>query len=175
MRSLLLELCLVLAAAQGLCWVLARGLRVRLEARAAGLGLLVPLLFLPPFLTRDTVLAPPGAIAGVLPLHGLPPVRLTHLIQSDSLYQFLPWELEIRHALRERRLPLWSDRLDGGSSPWINPSAGVLSPLAMLARPLPIQDFLLGLLALQMLLACEGTWLLARQLGVSRLSSLLPS
>jgi hypothetical protein len=173
MGSLLLELCLVLAAAQGLCWVLARGLRVRLEARAAAFGLLLPLLFLSPFLTRDTVLAPTGTIAGVLPIHGLPPVRLTHLIQSDTLYQFLPWELEVRHALRERRLPLWSDRLDGGSSPWINPSAGVLSPLAMLARPLPIQDFLLGLLALKMLLACEGTWLLARQLGVSRISSLL--
>ena len=168
-----LEICLLLAAAQGICWVLARGLGVRLEGRAVALGLVLPLVFLSPFLNRHTLLAPTGTIAGVLPLHGLPPVRATHLIQSDTLYQFIPWELEIRHALHEHRLPLWSDLLDGGSSPWINPAAGVLSPLAMLARPLPIQDFLLGLLALKMLLACEGAWVLARQLGISPGSRLL--
>jgi hypothetical protein len=171
--SLLIELCLLLAAAQGLCWVLARGLGARLEARAMALGLALPLLFLSPYLFDDTLLAPTGVIAGVLPLPGLPPVRFSHLVQSDTMYQFLPWELEIRHALRQHRLPLWSDLLDGGSSLWNNPQAGVLSPLAMLARPLAIQHFLLGLLALKMLLAYEGTWLLARQLGISRASAWL--
>src|SRR5437588_530800 len=173
--SLTFELCLLLAVAQGGCLLLARGLRggPRLEWRAAALGLALPLLFLSPFLLDDTLLAPTGVIAGVLPLHGLPPVRFSHLIQSDTMYQFLPWELEVRHAVRGHRLPLWSDLLDGGSSPWINPQAGVLSPLAMLARAVPIQWFLLAMLALKMLLACEGTWLLARQAGVSRASALL--
>jgi Bacterial membrane protein YfhO len=166
-----LKLCLLLAAAQGLCWVMARGLGVRLPPRAAALGLALPLLFLSPFLIGDVLLAPTGVLAGALPLRGLPPVSATHLIQSDTLYQFLPWELEVRHALRQLRLPFWSDLLDGGSSPWINPQAGVLSPLAMLARALPIQHFLLGMLALKMMLAGEGTWLLARQVGVSRASA----
>jgi hypothetical protein len=166
-----LKLCLLLAAAQGLCWLLARGLGARLSARAVALGLALPLLFLSPFLVEDTLLAPTGVLAKVLPLRGLPPIRATHLIQSDTIYQFLPWELEVRHALREGRLPLWSDLLDGGSSPWINPVAGVLSPLATLARALPIQHFLLALLALKMLIACEGAWLLARRLGISRASS----
>jgi hypothetical protein len=171
--SLLIELCLLLAVAQGLCWVLARGLGARLEGRAMALGLALPLLILSPYLFEDTLLAPTGVIAGVLPLPGLPPVRFSHLVQSDTMYQFLPWELEIRHALRQHRLPLWSDLLDGGSSLWNNPQAGVLSPLAMLARPLAIQHFLLGLLALKMLLAYEGTWLLARQLGISRAAAWL--
>ena len=171
--SLLIELCLLLAAAQGLCWALARGLGARLEARTMALGLALPLLLLSPYLFKDTLLAPTGVIAGVLPLPGLPPVRFSHLVQSDTMYQFLPWELEIRHALRQHRLPLWSDLLDGGSSLWNNPQAGVLSPLAMLARPLAIQHFLLGLLALKLLLACEGTWLLARQLGISRAAAWL--
>jgi len=171
--SLLIELCLLLAVAQGLCWVLARGLGTRLERRAMALGLALPLLILSPYLFDDTLLAPTGVIAGVLPLPGLPPVRFSHLVQSDTMYQFLPWELEIRHALRQHRLPLWSDLLDGGSSLWNNPQAGVLSPLAMLARPLAIQHFLLGLLALKMLLAFEGTWLLARQLGTSRAAAWL--
>jgi hypothetical protein len=171
--SLLIELCLLLAAAQGLCWALARGLGARLEARTMALGLALPLVLLSPYLFEDTVLAPTGVIAGVLPLPGLPPVRFSHLVQSDTMYQFLPWELEIRHALRQHRLPLWSDLLDGGSSLWNNPQAGVLSPLAMLARPLAIQHFLLGLLALKLLLAYEGTWLLARQLGISRAAAWL--
>lgn len=170
---LLIELCLLLAAAQGLCWVLARGLGARLERRTMALGFALPLLMLSPYLFDDTLLAPTGVIAGVLPLPGLPPVRFSHLVQSDTMYQFLPWELEIRHALRQHRLPLWSDLLDGGSSLWNNPQAGVLSPLAMLARPLAIQHFLLGLLALKLLLAFEGTWLLARQLGISRAAAWL--
>src|ERR1700720_2111080 len=171
--SLLIELCLLLAVAQGVCWVLPPGLGTRLERRAMALGLALPVLFLSPYLFDDTLLAPTGVIAGVLPLPGLPPVRFSHLVQSDTMYQFLPWELEIRHALRQHRLPLWSDLLDGGSSLWNNPQAGVLSPLAMLARPLAIQHFLLGLLALKMLLAFEGTWLLARQLGISRAAAWL--
>jgi hypothetical protein len=171
--SLLIELCLLLAAAQAMCWLLARGLGTRLEWRAMALGLALPLLLLWPFLFDDTVLAPTGVIAGVLPLPGLPPVRFSHLVQSDTMYQFLPWELEIRHALRQHRLPLWSDLLDGGSSLWNNPQAGVLSPLAMLARPVAIQHFLLAMLALKMLLACEGAWLLARRVGISRASASL--
>jgi|GEM_PF-682866 len=168
---LLIELCLLLAVAQAMCWLLARGLGARLEWRAMALGLALPLLLLSPFLFDDTLLAPTGVIAGVLPLPGLPPVRYSHLVQSDTMYQFLPWELEIRHALRQHRLPLWSDLLDGGSSLWNNPQAGVLSPLAMLARPVAIQHFLLAMLALKMLLACEGAWLLARHVGISRASA----
>src|SRR5262249_1649697 len=92
---------------------------------------------------------------------------------NASIYQFPPWELEIRHALAARRLPFWSDLLEGGSSPWANPQAGVLSPLQIPARLLPIQHHLLGALALKILVACEGTWLLARRVGRSPASSLL--
>ena len=88
--TLTIELCLLLAVAQGVCLLLARGLGVRLERRAMALGLALPLLFLSPFLVGDTLLAPTGVIAGMLPLNGLPPVRFTHMIQSDTLYQFLP-------------------------------------------------------------------------------------
>ena len=158
-----------LAVLQGVCWLLARGLGVRLERRVAILGLLLPLLFLLPWLLDSTrVLAPTDILQDIIPgAPKLPAVNRYNLL-NDTMFQFLPWELEIRHALRDGRLPLWSDTLEGGSSPWTNPQAGVLSPLAMLARPLPIQDFLLGMLALKILLAFEGTWLLARAVGVSR-------
>ncbi|HVT57776.1 MAG TPA: hypothetical protein VHR45_05205 [Thermoanaerobaculia bacterium] len=158
---------------QAICLALAWGLEVRLERRAAACGLLLPLAFLSPWLWSGDLLVPTGTLDRALPFPELRHVRVTHQLLSDTVYQFLPWELEVRHALRARHLPLWSDRLDGGSSPWLNPQAGVLSPIAMLARPLPIQHFLLATLALKMLLGFEGVWLLVRRLGRSRWSALL--
>ena len=62
----------------------------------------------------------------------------------------------MRHALAARRLPLWSDALEGGSSPWVNPQSGTLSPIAFLARPLPIQHHLTAAHVLKMTIALEG-------------------
>src|SRR3954449_2949666 len=70
-------------------------------------------------------------------------------------------------------LPFWSDTLEGGSSPWANPQAGVLSPLRMAARAVPIQHHLLAELAFKLLVAFQGTWIVARLAGRSRASSLL--
>ncbi|HEV7514750.1 MAG TPA: YfhO family protein [Thermoanaerobaculia bacterium] len=170
---LVLTLAVALALTQGLCWLLARGLGLRLGRWAVVGGLLLPLALLAPWLDGSRLLAPCDIL--MAPIPGAP--QLPHLdrhdLLNDSIYQFLPWELEIRHALAARRLPFWSDLLEGGSSPWANPQAGVLSPLQMPARLLPIQHHLLGALALKILVAFEGTWLLARRVGRSRLSSLL--
>ena len=75
-------------------------------------------------------------------------------------------------SLSAKRMPFWSDVLEGGSSMWSNPQAGVLSPLQMVARVFPIQYHLLAALALKMLVAFQGTWLLARVVGRSRAASL---
>ncbi len=96
-----------------------------------------------------------------------------HAKLNDTIYQFVPWEIEVRRAFAERRLPLWSDRIDGGSSPWANPQAEVLSPVRMLARLVPVEDSILTALALKMLVALQGTWLAARLLGASEGPALL--
>src|SRR5882724_2060575 len=170
---LLLTLVVALALTQGVCWLLARGLGLRLGRWPVVLGLLLPLVLLAPWLGGTRLLAPCDILK--VPLPGAPQIADLdrHDLLNDSIYQFLPWELEIRHALAARRLPFWSDLLEGGSSPWSNPQAGVLSPLQIPARLLPIQHHLLGALALKILVAFEGTWLLARRVGRSRGSSLL--
>lgn len=169
----------LLLLVQSVCLLLARGLGSRLRWQPMALGLALPLLVVAPWLAGPDLLAPcnvlrelPDAVKDRTDLAAL--LRPDpYDILNDVMYQLLPWELEVRHALAERRLPFWSDLLDGGSNLWANPQAGVLSPLAALARVAPIQHHLLVALALKLLLACEGTWLLCRRLGRSRAAATL--
>jgi hypothetical protein len=159
---------------QALCWLLARGLGLRLGRSAVLGGWIAPLLVLAPWIAGPALLAPCNLLQQVAP--GAPVIlsaEREHDLLNDVIYQLLPWELEVRHAFAQGRLPLWSDSLGGGSSPWSNPQAGALSPLQMAARGLPLQHHLLGALILKLLVGFQGTWLLARSTGRSRASSLL--
>ncbi|HEV2856019.1 MAG TPA: YfhO family protein [Thermoanaerobaculia bacterium] len=158
---------------QAACWLLARGLGLRLSKWAVLGSWLAPLVVLAPWLGGNPLLVSCDILGRGVP--GAPAIERSgsHDLLNDTVYQLLPWELEVRHALSDRRLPFWSDALEGGSSPWANPQAGALSPLQMAARALPIQHHLLGTLALKMLVAFQGTWLLARLAGRSRAASLL--
>jgi hypothetical protein len=162
----------VMAMLQAVCWLLAKGLGGRLERGAAVCGWLAPLVLLAPWLGGGELLVPCDILSNVPGAPAIERSRAFDLL-NDTVYQILPWDLEVRHALAEGRLPFWSDLLEGGSSPWANPQAGVLSPLQMAARVVPIQHHLLAELAFKLLVAFQGTWLLARFAGRSRVSSLL--
>jgi hypothetical protein len=170
---LFVKLLALLGAMQVVCWLLAKGLGRRLPRHVIVLGVALPLVLLFPWFDRTRLMVPSDLLQRMIP--GAPEVPASHRhdLLNDAIYQFIPWELEVRHALSDRRLPLWSDSLEGGSSPWVNPQAQVLSPIAMPARAVPIQHHLLAALALKILVAFEGAWLLARFVGVSRLSSLI--
>jgi hypothetical protein len=170
---LFLGLLAVLGVMQVVCWLLARGAGRRLERHVMVLGLVLPLVLVFPWIDRTRLLVPADILQRAIPFAPRVEATFRHDLLNDAVYQFLPWELEVRHALSDLRLPLWSDDLEGGSSPWVNPQAAPVSPIAMPARALPIQHFLLVTLALKILVAFEGTWVLARTVGVSRLSSLL--
>lgn len=148
-------------------------LRLPWKVQAAAMGL--PLVVLLPLLHGNRLLAPTdGPILANLP--DAPRVAdpdIAHGVFNDAILQLLPWEAEVRRGFSAGHLPLWSDLLDGGSSPWVNPQAAVLSPIAMLGRLLPLEHFLLGTLAVKILLAFEGCWLLARVLGARRFTAAL--
>jgi hypothetical protein len=162
----------VMLGLQAVCWLLAKGLGIRLEKSVVACAWLAPLVVLAPWLSGRELLVPCDILANV---PGAPVIERprTHDLLNDTVYQILPWDLEVRHALADRRLPFWSDTLEGGSSPWANPQAGVLSPLRMAARAVPIQHHLLAELAFKLLVAFQGTWIVARLAGRSRASSLL--
>ncbi len=136
-------------------------------------------MLLAPWLVQGRLLVPCNLLRVLPDVHRTvpeaPPVAAAdpYDVLNDVVYQLLSWELEVRHALAARRLPFWSDAVDGGCSLWANPQAGAAAPLAMLARGVPIQHHLLAALALKLLLACQGTWLLCRRVGRSRAASLL--
>src|SRR4051812_40470937 len=177
MRFLNLQVVVPLLAAmlatQALCWLLVRGLGLRLERRVVLGGWIAPLVVLAPWLAGHSLLVPCNLLQEGAPGAPYLAADRRYDLLNDVVYQILPWELEVRHALAHGRLPLWSDDLGGGSSPWSNPQAGALPPLQMAVRPLPLQSHLLGALILKLLVGFQGTWLLARLAGRSRASSLL--
>jgi membrane protein YfhO len=166
---------LALLLGQAVAWCLARCMSLALPWKIQAVGSCAPLALLLPLLAGHRLLAPTDApIPANLP--DAPRVEqpdVAHGVFNDAILQLLPWEAEVRRGFAEGHLPLWSDLLDGGSSPWINPQAAVLSPIAMLGRLLPLEHFLLGMLAVKILLAFEGCWLLARALGAGRFSAVL--
>src|SRR5687768_16210845 len=111
--ELQLRLLAALLAAQGALWLLSRACSWRLRREAVLAGLLLPWIVLWPWIAGDMLLAPTGALAtqvpGTLHLERVDPWLELH----DVLSQNIPWEIEVRHALAARRLPFWSDALDG--------------------------------------------------------------
>ena len=164
---------LALAAMQVALWFIARILRRPLTPSVMAAGLILPHAVLAPWILNNSLLLPTVHVQRAFP--GAPRVDADsrHAKLNDTVYQFVPWEIEVRRAFAERRLPLWSDRIDGGSSPWANPQAEVLSPVRMLARLVPVEDSMLTALALKMLIALQGTWLAARLFGASEGAALL--
>jgi hypothetical protein len=148
-------------------WWLSRVLDRRLRPSVVAAGLLLPHLVLAPWFSSQRILLPTIIVERTFP--GAPRVASDshHAVLNDAVFQFVPWESEVRAALREGRLPLWSDQIDGGSSPWANPQAQVLSPVKFLARLVPIEDSLATVMVLTMIVAFEGTWVAARLFGAS--------
>lgn len=147
--------------------LLARLTGGRLTPLLSTLAVLVPLVLLAPWLERGRTVAPTGFLRQVIPGARLGAVTDVYGAQlNDVVAQLLPWELEVRKAFAAGRPPLWSDLLDGGSSPWANPQAGVLSPVALIARAFPFRHFLLAALACKLAIALAGAGALARRLGM---------
>ena len=152
---------------------LSRLLRVRLSRAVVVASILLPHLVLLPWFLNDDLVMPGALIQMNFPGAPVMETDRGHVGLSDIVNQLIPWEVDVRRALAAGRAPLWSDAIDGGSSPWANPQAGVLSPIAMLARLVPIQDSLQTSIVLKMLIALQGMWLLCRLIGASRAAALI--
>ena len=146
---------------------LARLLGRRPRPTDLAIGFLLPFVILGPYLATGRLFVPTAA--WTLQIPGAPPaaqVDSFDLDMNDAVFQLLPWESEVRHALGAGRLPLWSDTVGGGSELWGNLQTQVLSPIALGARLFPLRHHLLASFALKLLIAFLGATLLARAHGV---------
>ncbi len=169
---LLLRLGAAFLLLQATLALLARGVGRRLRPEAIFAAWALPALLLLPWLTGPHLIIPTSVLGGHIPGTEKRPEEPIWKL-NDLVFQLTPWEIENRRAFGRGRLPLWSDRIDGGSSPWANPQASVLAPTSMAARLLPVEHHALAALALKILVALEGAWVAARALGVRRPAALL--
>ncbi|GMU66734.1 MAG: hypothetical protein AMXMBFR36_30080 [Acidobacteriota bacterium] len=163
-----------MALALALAFALARGLGRPLRRESAIAAVVLPLVLLFPWIGGDRLLLPTGNLARGIPGTGVAAFDDPYArVLNDVSLQFAPWEMEVRRQFAAGHLPLWSDRVNGGSSPLANPQAAVLSPISMLARLVPVRHHFLAQLALRIQLALLGTWIVARMLGTRRPAALL--
>ena len=87
-------------------------------------------------------------------------------LQFDSAYVFEPDGLQVREALRDARLPVWSSKLAAGLPLLASQQSAPLYPLTWLGAVFPYWESLAWIAVLKLTLAALGTFLLARALGL---------
>ncbi|HET9226720.1 MAG TPA: hypothetical protein VFR31_08635, partial [Thermoanaerobaculia bacterium] len=134
----------------------------------AGMALLAPALSIP-----DGIPSPAGTLAAVPPWQGTGDPADGNPVLRDVTFQIQPWQLFVRRELREGRLPLWNPHQFSGAPFWSNGQSAPLFPLHLLFAALPLQLGFVLLPWLRLLIAGCGTWVLGRELGLSRPAALL--
>jgi hypothetical protein len=87
---------------------------------------------------------------------------------SDQVYAFYPWKVELWRAFSERRIPLWTPDMNCGQPMMGNGQVGVWDPFWLVAHLVPLADSFLVAATLKLLIGGISTFLLARQLGITR-------
>ncbi|HLF24918.1 MAG TPA: YfhO family protein [Anaerolineae bacterium] len=92
---------------------------------------------------------------------------------SDVVYFIYPWQVEMRRALSEGRVPLWTPYINNGQPMLANGQVGAWDPFWLVARLFPFHDSFLIVAILKLCVAGLSTFLLARQLGTGQRGALL--
>ena len=92
---------------------------------------------------------------------------------SDQVYHTYPWKVELRRALSERRIPLWTSKINCGQPMMGNGQVGVLDPFWLLAHLFPLNDSFFVVAILKLWVGGISTFLLARQVGIGRRGAIL--
>jgi hypothetical protein len=137
--------------------------------RRVALGFyLLTLVFLWQPLTQRVVNAPLDVLQFVPPWTTLAPPGLTRATASnyelqDVVMQMIPWADQVRESWRALHVPLWND-LSGCGYPLLgNAQSAALSPLRLLALPLPLAYSMAAEAAMKLLVALTFTFLYCRR------------
>ena len=92
---------------------------------------------------------------------------------SDVVYFSYPWQVETRRALADSRVPLWTPYINGGQPMLGNGQIGVWDPFWLIARLFPLHSSFFVAAFLKLGVGGIFTYLLARELGISRRGAIL--
>ncbi len=159
-------------------WLRPEGGGLRAWLRAAGVpwavcGLAATLLLAPALAIPDGVPSPGASLASLPPWQGVADPAAGNPQLRDVTVQIRPWLLFLRHELRHGRMPYWNPHQLAGTPFWANGQSAPLFPLHLLFALLPVQLGLVLLPWLRLVLGGCGAWALARELGTSRVASLV--
>jgi hypothetical protein len=155
---------ILVAAVYALAVWLARRGRVDLPWRVAALfyGLVLVFLFRP--LTQAAVSVPVDFIRILPPWeHGGRAPALSNSAMNDLPMQIIPWAAQVRDAWRSLHFPLWNHLAGAGYPLLANGQSSALSPIRLLALPLPLGYAMTAEAAMKLLIALTFMYLLCRR------------
>jgi hypothetical protein len=161
---------LYVAALYALAVWLARRAGVAIPVRVALFFYAIVLIFLFKPMTQAYVNLPVDIVTTLPPWSfALPKHRVQNFEMNDIVMQIVPWAHQAREALRSFHWPLWNSMSGAGYPLLANGQSSGLSPLRILALPLPLGYAFTAEAAMKMLIALTFTYLFARRRGWNEL------
>ncbi len=139
--------------------------------RVAALFYALVLIFLWRPMTQDYVNVPVDYLSRLPPWALVARGTTVNAEINDIPMQMIPWAHEVREQWKSLQFPLWNPTTASGSVLLANGQSAALSPLRMLALPLPLGDSFTAEAAMKMLIALTFTFLFCRRRGYSEVAS----
>jgi hypothetical protein len=152
---------------------LARRAGIELRWRIAALFYVLTLLFLLRPMTTRTVSFPTDVLQLIPPWKdtAVTPLNVSNYELQDVTMQMVPWAHEVRTAWRSLRVPLWTELAGCGYPLLANMQSAALSPLRLLALPLPLGYAMTAEAAMKILIGLTFTFLFCRRRGYDEIPS----
>jgi hypothetical protein len=140
----------------------------------AVLGLVLVILF-GPALFLGRVLLPADILPWVRTPEAMRAPPAGNTLQLDLVTQIVPWEAEVRRALRDGRWPAWNPDAGAGMPLLADPQSQVFEPLVIAGLLLPLWQAVGVTAGLKVLIALVFFFLLMRRQGLSEGAALFGS
>src|SRR5207245_9012422 len=139
-------------------WI-ARRCGIRFPWRIAALFYALVLIFLWAPMTGPYVDVPVDFLGGLPPWAFVHPSKSANSQLNDIPLQMIPWAHQVREQWKSLRIPLWNSHAGCGYPLLANGQSAALSPLRLLALPLPLGQSFTAEAAMKLLIALTFTFL----------------
>ncbi|MEO6487238.1 MAG: YfhO family protein [Thermoanaerobaculia bacterium] len=153
-------------------WLARRGGAADLRWRVAAFFYALVFIFLRPALTSDFVNLPVDFLTILPPWTDLTRYNLVWNSEiNDLVLQIVPWAHQVRESWLSFEAPLWNHMAGSGYPLLANGQSAALSPLRILALPLPLGQSFAFEASMKILAALTFTFLYCRRRGYAELPS----